>query len=478
MDRSNFSPTDIVEEVWTDLGLPKHAISAIKLDTKPGSVAPSSFKIGHIAQSSITLSALTATLLHSYRNGTDLPRVTVPLCHALAEFKSERLYEIEGKSPLPVWGDVGGLHRTLDGYVRIHDSFPNHRLGTLQLLGLPSEATRNDVASKTKLWLSVDLETAGIEHGLAVYALRTYEEWDKHPQSMSIPSQPILLRKFANGPKGFPDHLARGADRCLRGLRVVELSRVIAAPVAGKTLAAHGADVLWVTSPNLPDQPPLDREFSRGKRTIQLDINKPPDKAKLLELLRTADVFIQGYRPGSLAAHGLSPTDLTTANPRLIIANLSAFGPKGPWSSRRGFDSLVQTCSGMNVSEARHFGSGEPAKPLPCQALDHGAGYYLASGISAALYKRATEGGSWIVDVSLAGVMKYLRSLGQYPGRTGFEASDAQTSLDVGEDLFEKRETDFGVMKYLKHSAVVEGLETGWDIMPKVLGSDEPRWLA
>ncbi|KAK2017520.1 CoA-transferase family III [Colletotrichum eremochloae] len=430
MDRSTFSPIDIVEELWTNLELPKHATSAVTLETKPGPAVPSSFKIGHIAQSSVALSALTAALLHSHRNGVVAPpRVAVPLHHALAEFRSERLYEIEGETRQSIWGDVGGLHSTLDGHVRIHDGFPHHRLGTLRLLGLPPDATRNDVASKTKLWLSLDLETAGIESGLAIYALRTYEEWDSHPQSVSVADQPILLRKLADGPKGFPDHLAKGADRCLRGLRVVELSRVIAAPVAGKTLAAHGADVLWVTSPGLPDQPPLDREFARGKRTIRLDINKPSDKAKLLELLRTADVFIQGYRPGSLAARGLSPTELAAANPRLIIANLSAFGPDGPWSGRRGFDSLVQTCSGMNVSEAQHCGAGEPAMPMPCQALDHGAGFLLASGISAALYRRATEGGSWIVDVSLAGVMKYLRSLGQYPGKSGFEISDASTSF-------------------------------------------------
>ncbi|KAK1585388.1 CoA-transferase family III [Colletotrichum navitas] len=462
MGRSTFSPTDIVEELWANLGLPKHATSAIRLETAPGPAIPSSFKIGHIAQSSIALSASTAALLHSHRNAVAaLPRVAVLLHHALAEFRSERLYEIEGKTPQSAWGDVGGLHRTLDGHVRIHDAFPHHRLGTLRLLGLPPDATRGDVASRTKLWLSVDLETAAIEHGRAVCALRTYEEWDSHPQSVSVANQPVLLRKLADGPKGFPDHMAKGADRCLRGLRVVELSRVIAAPVAGKTLAAHGAD-----------------RIRPRKRTIRLDINKPPAKAKLLELLRTTDVLIQGYRPGSLAARGLSPAELAAANPRLVIANLSAFGPDGPWSGRRGFDSLVQTCGGMNVSEAQHHGAGEPAMPLPCQALDHGAGFLLASGISAALYKRATEGGSWVVDVSLAGVMKYLRSLGQYPGRTGFEVPDAERSFQVAEDLFEKRMTGFGLMKYVKHSAVIEGLEPGWDVMPKPLGSDEPQWLA
>ncbi|KAK1984199.1 CoA-transferase family III [Colletotrichum cereale] len=434
MDRSTFSPTDIVRELWTNLGLPKHAASAVRLEAGPGPAAPSSFKIGHIAQSSIALSALTAALLHSHRNGVvALPRVAVPLRHAFVEFRSERLYEMEGDTPKSAWGDVGGLHRTLDGH------------------------------------------TTGTERGLAIYALRTYEEWDSHPQSASVADQPILPRKLADGPGGFPEHLAKGADRCLRGLRVPRDRR--AAPVAGKTLAAHGADVLWVTSPNLPDQPPLDREFARGKRTIRLDIDKPPDKAELLALLRTADVFVQGCRPGSLAARGLSPAELAAANPRLIVANLSAFGPDGPWSGRRGFESLVQTCSGMNVSEARHHGAGEPARPLPCRALDHGAGYLLAAGISAALYRRATEGGSWIVDVSLAGVMEYLRSLGQYPGRTGFEASEAERSFQADENLFEKRMTGFGVMKYLRHSAAVEGLGPGWDVMPKPLGSDEPRWL-
>ncbi|KAK3055093.1 hypothetical protein LTS18_011865, partial [Coniosporium uncinatum] len=170
------------------------------------------------------------------------------------------------------------------------------------------------------------------------------------------------------------------------------------APVAGRTLAAHGADILWITSPKLPDLPALDRDLARGKRTIQLDVRDPNDKKKLLELIKGADVFIQGYRPGAVYAHSLSPSDLHTANPHLIYANMSAYGPNGPWSQNRGFDSIVQTCSGMNVSEAEHAGNGEPARPMPCQALDHASGYFLATGIAAAVYKRATEGGSYLVD--------------------------------------------------------------------------------
>jgi hypothetical protein len=406
--------------------------------------------------------------------------VSVPLDHALVEFKSERLYNIDNQPLESVWGSIGGLHKTADGFVRIHDNFPCHALGTLELLGLPPDASRQDVAAKVAQWKSIDLETAGTEKGkLAIYALRSYSEWDAHPQSAAIDNNPILVTQFAQGPtpKNLPKTKSGTNRRCLQGIRVLEMSRVIAAPVAGKTLSAHGADVLWVTSPNLPNQPVLDRDLSRGKRTIQLDIHNLNDKDRLLELLRTCDVFIQGYRPGSLASYGLSPQELQKINPNIICANLSAFGPSGPWSQRRGFDSLVQTCSGMNISEAEHFGAGEPARALPCQGLDHAGGYLLATGVMAALYQRSQLGGSWVVDVSLAGVMKYLRSLGQYPGKTGFEPRDFVTQADVPADYLETRETVFGSMTAVRHSASVEGCEVGWEEMPKPLGSDEAKWL-
>ncbi|KAL7937312.1 CoA-transferase family III domain-containing protein [Trichoderma chlorosporum] len=491
VNRTSFSAADIVKDIWTSLHLPPHALSSLSLpghQTAPA--APSSFKIGHLAQSSIALSALTASLIHSRRSSSSsspstsassssaspIPRVSIPLDHALIEFKSERLYKIDNQPLESVWGSIGGLHKTADGHVRIHDNFPCHALGTLELLGLPPTASREDVAAKVAQWKSVELETEALEkRKLVIYALRSYAEWDALPQASFIDDNPILVRQLASGPpKKLPE---TNSSRCLQGIRVLEMSRVIAAPVAGKTLAAHGADVLWVTSPNLPNQPVLDRDLGRGKRTIQLDIHKPHDKERLLELLRSCDVFIQGYRPGSLAAYGLSPEELQRANPDIICANLSAFGPSGPWSQRRGFDSLVQTCSGMNVSEAAHFGAGEPARVMPCQALDHAAGYLLAAGVSAALYRRAQGGGSWVVDVSLAGVMKYLRSLGQYPGKTGFESSDVVAQADVPADYLETRETVFGSMRAVRHSASVEGCEVGWEEMPKPLGSDEARWL-
>jgi crotonobetainyl-CoA:carnitine CoA-transferase CaiB-like acyl-CoA transferase len=223
----------------------------------------------------------------------------------------------------------------------------------------------------------------------------------------------------------------------------------------------------------------MDRDFGRGKRTIHLDLKLEGDRDDLSKLLDDAHVFIQGFRPGSLASRGFSAEEIAKRweGRNIICANMSAYGPHGPWAKKRGFDSLVQTCSGMNVSEAEHFGGGEVARPTPCQALDHAGGYFLCAGVLAALHKQATEGGSWEVNVSLAGVMKYLRSLGQLEGRSGFEAKDYTCTADVPNEYLEKTYTGFGDLIAVRHSAAIDGVNVGWDIMPKPLGSDEKKWV-
>lgn len=477
-DRELFTSLNSVTYLWQKLGLPEEALLSLEL-VNDGEYLPSSFKVDLLAQSCIAISALAAALYRSTCLGLPLPKVAVPAEHACVEFKSERLYILNGTPAPTSWTTIGGLHKTADGYVRMHDGFPNHRDNALKILGLEKDATREHVAKKILEWKAIDLESEAFQRGAVIVALRSFEEWDQLPQAKAVPELPILLQKLPMETiHHVPPKPLWSRDKCLHGIRVVELSRVIAAPVAGRTLSAHGADVLWITSPTLPSQPDLDIDTGRGKRTVQLDIKKPDDKEKLLELLSTADVFIQGYRPGSLAVQGLSTEEVHKLNPKLIVANLSAWGPDGPWSENRGFDSLVQTCSGINVADAERFGAGvEPARVLPCQALDHGAGYLLATGIIAALCKRATEGGAYEVNVSLAGVMKYLRSLGQYPGRIGFEKKDFMGPQDV-ERYLESRETAFGELRAVRHAARIEGVDVGWEEMPKPLGSDEPMWLS
>ncbi|PYI17231.1 beta-N-acetylglucosaminidase [Aspergillus violaceofuscus CBS 115571] len=478
-DRTQFSARDSVDYLWNTLGLPAESPNQLELPGQ-GLGLPSSFKVAHLAQASIGLSALLAAQIYALRSGSAVPGVSVPLQHAAIEFKSERLYTLDGKPAPSPWGPIGGLHKTADGYVRVHDSFPNHRDGAKALVGCPPDADRAQLGSRIASWRSVDLEAAAFDAKLVISALRSYSEWDVLPQARAISDFPITLRKLCDGPVGLPATMSSAnPDKCLRGLRVLELSRVIAAPLSGKTLAAHGADVLWVTSPNLPDLPTMDRDFGRGKRTVQLDLTAEADRAELDRLLTDAHVFTQGFCPGGVAQRGYSPEALAQRfqHRNIICANMSAYGPEGPWANKRGFDSLVQTCSGMNVSEAEHFGAGEAARPTPCQALDHAGGYFLAAGIQAALYKQATEGGSWQVDVSLAGVMKYLRSLGQFEGRSGFETADYQCTTDVPEEFLETRETEFGPMIAVRHSAAIDGVTVGWDVMPKPLGSDKKAWI-
>lgn len=473
-DRSQYKTIDSVAYLWEKLELPRDALESLHLHNADNLGLPSSYKTGHIAQASIGLSALVAAQIGAVRNCTAVPSVTVPLRDACADFKAERLYTIDGKKIESGFGSIGGLHKTADGYVRIHDSFSNHREGALTLLGLgPGVATKADVAAKTLDWKAVDLEVAAVKNKLVIAALRSYEQWDALPQSRAISNVPVSVQSAGTTS---PPRIMPPADQCLKGLQVVEMSRVIAAPLAGKTLAAHGADVIWITSPSLPDLPAIDREFARGKRTVHIDVKKDEDKAKLLELIKTADVFLQGFRPGALEALGLSSQKLRETNPDLIVANMSAWGRKSPWAGRRGFDSIVQTATGMNVSEAEHAGEGQAARPLPCQALDHSGGYFLAAGIMTAVYKRIVEGGAYDVNVSLAGCMKYLRSLGQYEGNSGFQVEDI-TSAEQVEDLRETKQSGFGELKAVKHAATIEGFRVGWEIMPKPLGSDEARWL-
>jgi crotonobetainyl-CoA:carnitine CoA-transferase CaiB-like acyl-CoA transferase len=478
MDRTQLDSKDVVALLWSHLRLPSSALESLSLPGT-GLGAPSSFKLGILAQASIGLSALSAALVYSHLNDTTVPRVQVPLQHAVVEFNSSASLTIDGKPPSSTRPPIGGLHKTADGHIRIHDGFLVHREALKKLLGCSGDDDRDRIAAAVAQWTTVDFETAALEAGLAVATLRSFEQWDNHPQAQAISDFPIIIRKISDSPPSSQStNLKPGSDKCLRGLRVVEMTRVIAGPVAGKTLAAHGADVLWITSPNLEDQPSLDRDFARGKRTVHLDIDVRADRTKLDGLLEDVDVFLQSYRPGSLDSKGLSPEDIAAKSKKgIICANLSAYGPTGPWSKRRGFDSLIQTCSGANVSEAEHFGAGETARPLPFQALDHASGYFLATGIAAALYRQATEGGSYAVDVSLAGTMMFLRSMGHYEDSSGFDAPRIERQEDVPCEMLEERESDFGRIRAVKHSAVIEGVDVGWDVMPRPLGSDRAEWM-
>ncbi len=276
----------------------------------------------------------------------------------------------------------------------------------------------------------------------------------------------VAIERIGDAP---PRALPPVGDRPLTGLRVLELTRVIAGPVCGRTLAAHGADVLHIASPHLPFV--IVEDTGRGKRSAHVDLRQPAGRETLRALLREADVFVQGYRPGGVAAFGFGPEEAAALRPGIVYVSLSAYGHRGPWAERRGFDSLVQTATGFNHAEAEAAGTDGP-KPLPAQVLDHASGYLMAFGALAALLRQTTEGGSWLVRVSLARTGHWLRDLGRIPN--GLAIPDTGFA-DVG-DLLERSQSGFGAMTAVRHAGQLDLTPPYWERPAVPLGTHPARW--
>jgi crotonobetainyl-CoA:carnitine CoA-transferase CaiB-like acyl-CoA transferase len=254
---------------------------------------------------------------------------------------------------------------------------------------------------------------------------------------------------------------------------VLDLSRVIAGPVAGRTLAAHGAEVMLISSPDLPAIPWLTIDTGRGKLTSFVDLKTETGRATMRNLVAQADIFSQGYRPRSIAALGFSPQEVARISPGIVYVSLSAYGRKGHWAERRGFDSLVETSTGFNHAEGRAAGVDGP-KELPAQMLDHASGYLMAFGAMMARARQAREGGSWHVQVSLARTGYWLWNLGRLAD--GLQAADYND--EEIQDFMEDLPSGFGPLRLVRHSAVLLKTPAFWDRPAMPLGSHPPQWPA
>jgi len=299
--------------------------------------------------------------------------------------------------------------------------------------------------------------------------MRSPAEWAAHPQGQAVSRLPLLeITKIGEAP---PARLPPNPERPLSEIRVLDLTRVIAGPVCGRALAAHGADVMRVTAPHLPDLPELDIDMGRGKLSASIDLRATDDRDWLRSLVRESHIFVQGYRPGGLAAKGLSPDALAEMRPGIIAVTLTAYGHEGPWAARRGYDSLVQNASGINVAEAEAADVAAP-KELPAQALDHATGYLMAFGALVALMRKMQEGGSWHVRVSLAQTGHWLTSLGRVDD--GFVCPEP--SGDELKALAGEMDTPFGRLGFIKHSAIMSETPAFWARPPVKVGTHAPVW--
>src|SRR6202011_2289653 len=344
------TPREILADLWALFGGEPAALDAVTLTGEEPRL-PSSFRIAVAAQTSIAAAGLAAAHVWKLRSGQSQD-VVVDMRHAVVECRSERYLRVDGTPPPPAWDAIAGIYKTRDRrFVRLHTNFPHHREAVRRVLNCKAE--RDDVQAALMQWDAEAFETAAYAAGGVVAVMRSYEEWSELSQAKALAALPLItIEKIGEAaPKPWP----RG-DRPLAGLRVLDLSRGIAGPGAGRPLAAHGADVLLISGPDLPAIPWLTIDTGRGKLTSFAELKSEQGQACLRDLLASADIFSQGYRPRALAALGFSPEDAARLNPGIISVSLSAYGHAGPWSERRGFDSLVQTATGFNHAEGQVAG--------------------------------------------------------------------------------------------------------------------------
>lgn len=452
-----------LHRIWRGVGLPLEALDELRLSGRDP-VLPSSFAVGLAAQTSIAAAALAACEL-GHARGVARQRVDVDMTHATLEATS--WFSLDGQELNP-WDAFSGLYACADGHVRVHANFAHHREGALRLLGLdPAACTRADAEAALRGWRAIDFEQAAAERGLVATALRRFDQWDESAQGRAIAAQPLLTieRIGAAEPRVLPP--LQADQRPLEGLRVLDLTRILAGPVGGKALALYGADVMLVNSPRLPNIDAI-ADTSRGKRSVHVDLRTPQGGETLWHLARDAHVFLQGYRPQGLAQLGFSPEALAARCPGIVYVSLTAYGTQGPWAQRRGFDSLVQTAMGFNHAEGEAAGDGRP-RALPLQILDEAAGYLLAFGAATALRRQQLEGGSWHVQVSLAQTGHWLRGLGRVPDGLAVARPEIAPYLETSA-------SGFGELRAVRHAAQLARTPARYARPSMPPGSHPPAW--
>ncbi len=432
---------------------------------------PTSFKITETASAALAAVGLAVSDLWELRTGKR-QSLSIDTGHATASLRSTKYLRLDGAKVNTERNTVMGMYPTRDGrWSYLHCNFPNHRAAAMKVLNVPEE--RHAVAEAVAQWDALDLEEAIIAAGGAGGMVRSAAEWAEHPQGRAVASLPLMeiVKIGESAPETLPD-----GERPLSNLRVLDLTRVLAGPTCARTLAEQGADVMKVSAPHVPFIPYQEFDTGHGKLSTHLDLRDEKELGTLLDLARECDVFSQGYRPESLANRGLSPAKLAKLRPGIICVSMCAFGHTGPWASRRGFDTAVQVVSGIAARQGELFPEqGTGPQFYPVSAIDYLTGYLMAFGTMVALRKRADEGGSWLVRLSLAQVGRWLQQQGEL---TLSDIADAPPEFDQAE-LEQWMMSSDTPMGHLTHLApVIQFSETParWARPSVPLGHSDPVW--
>ncbi|SFU84798.1 CoA transferase [Pseudomonas sp. OV546] len=448
--------TDLLTPIQAALDLPHTPLTL----TEAGAL-PSTFAVTDLACASLGAAGQAVAQLIQQQTGR-LPGVSVD--RRLASFWFSSSIRPVGWETPPLWDPVAGDYASADGWIRLHTNAPHHRAAAERVLG--KAADRSEMAAYVAKWKAAELEQAIVDEGGCAAQMRSRQAWQSHPQGLAVNAEALVQRQTY---QTTPDKAWLGSvARPLAGLKVLDLTRVLAGPVASRFLAGLGADVLRIDSPSW-NEPGVVPEMTLGKRCARLDLKSAEGRRIFARLLQDTDILFHGYRADALEQLGYTASALQTLAPGLIDVSLNAYGWSGPWRNRRGFDSLVQMSSGIAAAGMAWKQADKPV-PLPLQALDHATGYLMAASALQALSERLKSGRGGSARLSLARTAKLLVEAGQVPEQPALRAEEASDQGLVVE------QTAWGPAHRLLAPVTISGTPLQWDLAAGELGSHRAQW--
>ncbi|KAA8741576.1 acyl-CoA transferase [Pseudomonas koreensis] len=447
--------TDLLTSIQAALGLPHTPIPF----TASGAL-PSAFAVTDLACASIGAAGQAVSELLRQQTG-HLPAVEVD--RRLASFWFATSLRPIGWEVPPLWDPVAGDYATKDGWIRLHTNAPHHRAAAESVLG--TCADRAAMAAKVAQWRSADLEQAVVEAKGCAAEMRSWAQWQQHPQGLAVNAEPLV--HFIDSQDEKANAWQGSVEQPLAGLKVLDLTRVLAGPTASRFLAGLGANVLRIDPPSW-NEPGVVPEVTLGKRCARLNLQQPDDRAVFENLLKDADMLIHGYRADALEHLGFGAERRRQLAPGLIDICLNAYGWSGPWRNRRGFDSLVQMSSGIAEAGQRWKQADKPT-PLPVQGLDHATGYLMAASAITLLTERLRSGRGGSARLSLARTAKLLIEHG--PGTS--EALRVEAKQDQNSRV---EQTPWGPAHRLLAPVTISGTPLQWALPATELGSHRAQW--
>jgi hypothetical protein len=463
MHSNNLAP-QLLKAIWLAAQGNEHQLNRVTFNG--AGELPSVFAVTDLAAAAMGAAGLALSSLLDASEAAHSSTVTVD--RRLASFWFAYSLRPVGWTPSSAEDFVVGDYQTANGWIRLHTNAPHHRAAALRALNLVAPTGRAEVAQAVANWPADALEARVLAEGGCAATMRSWQDWQAHEQGQAVLSEPLL--HWQSGEQMAQPLWVLNRNRPLQGLKVLDMTRVLAGPSATRMLAGLGAEVLRVDPPWW-DEPTLAPEMTLGKRCTRLDLRNASERDRWVSLLSEADILVHGYRSDALSSLGLDAEQRQKIRPGLVDISLDAYGFTGPWKHRRGFDSLVQMSMGIAHAGQQVAGNTKP-KPLPVQALDHATGYILATAALRGLEVRLRTGAGSIARASLARTGALLMTTLNHAEKSN-QALAQETEADQASAI---EDSFWGAARRLHWPVDVSGIRMQWDQPSGPLGSSEATW--